>query len=156
SITGSALNNLRFPGQYFLLESGLYYNWHRHYDPTLGRYLQPDSLGFVDGPSLYAYARSQPTALTDPAGSQSSDAFNPSRKVTPVFPDVFDEWRKHANRNMRDLWNFVDRVCRPAPTMLFPLGKCLDYCVMGSPEQMLEFCRKYTSPGTRNAQRCLS
>jgi RHS repeat-associated protein len=48
SITGSATNNLRFPGQYFLLESGLHYNWHRHYDPTLGRYLQPDPMSMLD------------------------------------------------------------------------------------------------------------
>jgi RHS repeat-associated protein len=42
SISGAASNNLRFPGQYFLIEDGLHYNWHRHYDPTLGRYLQAD------------------------------------------------------------------------------------------------------------------
>ncbi|MEJ2626264.1 MAG: RHS repeat-associated core domain-containing protein [Pseudolabrys sp.] len=48
---------MRFPGQYFLLESGLHYNSHRHYDPTLGRYTQPDPLGLIDGPSVYAYAR---------------------------------------------------------------------------------------------------
>ncbi len=42
SITGSASNNLRFPGQYYLVESGLHYNWNRHYDPSLGRYTQPD------------------------------------------------------------------------------------------------------------------
>jgi RHS repeat-associated protein len=48
SITGSATNSLRFPGQYFLLESGLHYNWHRHYDPTFGRYLQPDPIRMVD------------------------------------------------------------------------------------------------------------
>jgi RHS repeat-associated protein len=58
SITGSGSNNLRFPGQYFFIESGLHYNWHRHYDPSIGRYLQTDPLGFVDGPSLYAYAKS--------------------------------------------------------------------------------------------------
>jgi RHS repeat-associated protein len=44
SITGPASNNLRFPGQYFLIEDGLHYNWYRHYDPTLGRYLQADPI----------------------------------------------------------------------------------------------------------------
>ena len=29
--------NIRFPGQWFQLETGLAYNWHRHYDATLGR-----------------------------------------------------------------------------------------------------------------------
>jgi RHS repeat-associated protein len=47
SITGSASNNLRFPGQFFLIEDGLHYNWYRHYDPTLGRYIQPDPLSDV-------------------------------------------------------------------------------------------------------------
>jgi RHS repeat-associated protein len=68
SISGSAANNLRFPGQYFLIESGLHYNWHRHYDPSLGRYTQPDPLEFVDGPAMYSYARSRPTMEIDPDG----------------------------------------------------------------------------------------
>jgi RHS repeat-associated protein len=68
SITGSAINNLRFPGQYFLIEDGLHYNWYRHYDPTLGRYTRPDPLGFVDGPSVYAYARSAPIQYIDRDG----------------------------------------------------------------------------------------
>jgi RHS repeat-associated protein len=36
--------DLRFPGQWFQLESGPAYNWHRHYDATTGRYAQPDPL----------------------------------------------------------------------------------------------------------------
>jgi RHS repeat-associated protein len=68
SITGSATNNLRFPGQYFLLEAGLHYNWYRHYDPTIGRYTQPDPLEFVRGASLYAYANSAPSEYIDPDG----------------------------------------------------------------------------------------
>ncbi len=48
--------------------SGLHYNWHRHYDPSLGRYTQPDPLGFVDGPSVYAYAKNGPVRYIDPDG----------------------------------------------------------------------------------------
>src|SRR5215471_9678749 len=68
AITGSAANSLRFPGQYFLIESGLHYNWYRHYDATLGRYIQPDPLGFVDGSNIYAYVKSNPTDIVDPSG----------------------------------------------------------------------------------------
>ncbi|MEW5963835.1 MAG: RHS repeat-associated core domain-containing protein [Pseudomonadota bacterium] len=65
SITGSLVLNHRFPGQWFQLESGLHDNWHRHYDPSLGRYTQPDPLGFVDGPSVFAYVRGNPQAFVD-------------------------------------------------------------------------------------------
>ncbi len=68
SATGAQTLNARFPGQWFQLESGLHYNWHRHYDPSLGRYTQPDPLGFVDGPSVYAYAGNNPLTRVDPDG----------------------------------------------------------------------------------------
>ena len=68
SATGAQTPNARFPGQWFQLESGLHYNWHPHYDPSLGRYTQPDPLGFVDGPSVYAYAGSSPGGYVDPDG----------------------------------------------------------------------------------------
>ena len=58
--TGTATMNLRFPGQYFLIEQGLAYNWHRFYDATTGRYTQPDPLGMPDGPARYAYAVNSP------------------------------------------------------------------------------------------------
>jgi RHS repeat-associated protein len=68
SLTGSAVNNLRFPGQYFLIETGHAYNWHRTYDPVSGRYTQPDPLRFVDGSSVYAYAGNSPFMNTDREG----------------------------------------------------------------------------------------
>ena len=37
--------NLRFPGQYFDVETGLHYNYFRDYDPSTGRYVQSDSIG---------------------------------------------------------------------------------------------------------------
>ncbi|MGE0056293.1 MAG: RHS repeat-associated core domain-containing protein [Hyphomicrobium sp.] len=42
--------------------------WHRHYDPTIGRYTQPDPIGFVDGPSVLAYAAGSPYVYVDKDG----------------------------------------------------------------------------------------
>ena len=35
-------NNFRFAGQYYDSETELHYNYHRHYDPSIGRYLRTD------------------------------------------------------------------------------------------------------------------
>lgn len=68
SISGPLALDLRFPGQLFQIETGLSYNWHRHYYALTGRYTQPDPLRFVDGPSVYAYVGSNPLNFTDPTG----------------------------------------------------------------------------------------
>jgi RHS repeat-associated protein len=112
SITGSASNNMRFPGQYFLIEDGLHYNWYRHYDPTIGRYVQPDPLGLVDGSAIYAYTKSAPISNVDPEGRQVIIVIPGQRDpdVTPVPPGVFDEWKKHAQAGINGLWNFCRRI----------------------------------------------
>lgn len=37
---------------------------------TLGRYTEHDPLGFVDGPSVYAYAKGIPHSFVDPDGRE--------------------------------------------------------------------------------------
>jgi len=56
------------PGQYFDAETGLHYNWHRYYDPSTGRYLTPDPIGFAGGMNLYAYVQNDPVNRIDPYG----------------------------------------------------------------------------------------
>ncbi len=69
-VTSGAPIEARFPGQWFQAESGLHQNWMRDYDPTTGRYLEPDPLGLVDGASIYGYARQSPQRWTDPRGEE--------------------------------------------------------------------------------------
>ena len=42
----------------------------RDYDPTTGRYLEPDPLGLVDGASVYGYVKGNPGRWIDPRGEK--------------------------------------------------------------------------------------
>ncbi len=61
-------NNFRFQGQYFDTETGLHYNYHRYYDPQLGRYITPDPIGLDGGINLFAYVGNNPVNWVDPLG----------------------------------------------------------------------------------------
>jgi len=70
-VASGAPIDLRFPGQWFQAESGLHQNWMRDYDPTTGRYVEPDPLGLVDGASVYGHARQSPLRWVDPKGEET-------------------------------------------------------------------------------------
>jgi RHS repeat-associated protein len=46
---GTFVYNLRFPGQVYDPQAGLQQNWNRDYDPTIGRYVEPDPISIVPG-----------------------------------------------------------------------------------------------------------
>jgi RHS repeat-associated protein len=98
--------NVRFPGQYADAETGWYFNFFRTYDPSTGRYLEPDpiglkgnpsaflydaaphplipvSLGFRDG-HTYAYAGSNPLGVADPLGLGTWSSFSVGGSLGPI------------------------------------------------------------------------
>ncbi|AZQ34925.1 hypothetical protein EJ357_16705 [Streptomyces cyaneochromogenes] len=65
--SATAYTPLRFPGQYHDPETGLHYNYFRHYDPETARYLTPDPLGLAPAPNPATYV-DNPHKWSDPLG----------------------------------------------------------------------------------------
>jgi RHS repeat-associated protein len=67
-------NPYKFTGRRYDAETGLYYYRERMYSPVLGRFLQPDPIGYEASLNLYAYCANNPINWIDPWGL---------RKLTP-------------------------------------------------------------------------
>ena len=72
--TGSATNWFRYTARQFDSETALYYYRERYYDPTVGRFLSEDRIGFSAGIDFYTYVGNRPLNFRDPSGQQSLPA----------------------------------------------------------------------------------
>jgi len=61
-------NTLTFQGRRLDTETGLYYYRNRYYSPELGRFIQRDPLGYVDGMNLYEFVGGRVPKGIDPYG----------------------------------------------------------------------------------------
>jgi RHS repeat-associated protein len=93
--TATAYTPLRFPGQYIDPETGLHYNFHRHYDPETARYTTPDPLGLApaDNPATYVH---NPHSWIDPLGLTPCEGSFPIYR-TPKAKDAEFELQHGPN-----------------------------------------------------------
>ena len=61
-------NPLLFQGQRWDSDANLYYFRNRWYHPVLGRFMQRDPAGYVDGMGLYEIVGGRPVVMRDPMG----------------------------------------------------------------------------------------
>ena len=127
SLTGTGELPLRFPGQYYDDETGLYYNYFRDYDPTTGRYIQSDPIGLEGGLNTYAYVDGNPIVKIDPFGLYGTSSCNyygqtcqansgryecsVAKRVCPIFPDDNERSRGKNSSDTRGNWSECVRQC---------------------------------------------
>ncbi len=78
----SLLNPWRFSSK--RSEEQLFFFGLRFYDPTLGRWLNPDPAGFADGANLYVFVQNSPLNRLDLFGLISEDPFGQVQINVPV------------------------------------------------------------------------
>ncbi|MBI9019303.1 MAG: RHS repeat-associated core domain-containing protein [Phycisphaerae bacterium] len=66
--TSSVDNPYMFTGRRWDAETSTYYYRFRNYCPMLGRFMQNDPLGYIDGMNQYAYCGNNPGNWVDPMG----------------------------------------------------------------------------------------
>ena len=106
---------VRFPGQYFDAETGLHQNWHRDYDPSIGRYLQSDPVGLDAGINTYVYALNAPALYTDDDGLCPSELdtgwwANPTRQETDWVNGTKCSAKKGNATLIQDAYNFFGKL----------------------------------------------
>jgi RHS repeat-associated protein len=60
--------DINYTGRYFDEATGLQWNLNRWYNPSVGRWMSEDPIGFGGGVNLMAYVSNQPILHTDPLG----------------------------------------------------------------------------------------
>ncbi|MCK9274957.1 MAG: hypothetical protein M0P57_07695 [Syntrophales bacterium] len=91
-------------------ESGLWYYRSRMYSAKLGRFMQCDPAGYVDGLNLYAYVRNNPLRYLDPEGLTAvSGKFDPTDFTTNMMGEIYK-----GPEMFKSLWQLYDPCYAPS------------------------------------------
>lgn len=110
---------LRFPGQWddpsfqsHGLRGGLYYNVHRWYHSSTGRYTRPDPLAIGGRTDPYIYGLGNPLLYKDPLGLQASPPPNPRDPFVPPIDPSFGSgpWGRRPDEKCCDRKEIQDSI----------------------------------------------
>lgn len=103
---GTFTCNLRHPGQYFDIETGLFQNHFRDYNPAIGAYIESDLIGLAGGINTFAYVDGNPLSWSDPEGLASTKI---DGKKIQVHKNDVDPWPSDPHGHVYDENQVVDK-----------------------------------------------
>ena len=141
--------SIRLPGQHHDRDTGLYYNRHRYYDPSIGSYINQDPIGLAGGANEYIYPVS-PTFKIDPMGLQSgyvdgrltmadrvAGIPSASQKGTPIHGNwCGPDWtggRREEYSSKRDSGNYYEKPVDPLDSACQTHDKKYEACRLATP-----------------------
>ena len=110
SSTGSVVNPFRFTARESDSETGLYFYRARYYDPSTGRFLSEDPIGFDGGVNWYAYTNNEPVLFLDPYGTSTQGALQTARDLA--------RWLRGSKPNIVHIEDAATRDLSETPGML--------------------------------------
>ena len=117
---GADTNPFRYCGEYFDVESGIYYLRARYYDPSIGRFTQEDAACF--GLNWYAYCGNNPIAFHDPTGFMpvcADEEFINEKPPAPI-PKLTFVQKAITNRYLWNSAKHLTALLNIKRSMLFP------------------------------------
>ena len=101
--TNPIVNNL-YQGMTFDPVTGLYYERHRNYSPSLGTWTSQDPAGYINGANTYQFVMSNPVGNVDPSGLRCKQC-----------------WKCYQNYH-RELAQLMRQLVREQASLGIPIG----------------------------------
>ena len=160
---GADTNPFRYCGEYFDVESGIYYLRARYYDPSIGRFTQEDPA--QDGLNWYSYTGGNPVLFIDPTGFQhvcvdvggsSKPAPKPPKKDTAVerkrahdeekarsiYEENMKEKQNHVEKTATSINGIVDQSASQSETIV-DISEWLDQLMEDNYTEFLNYIHEY-------------